>query len=84
MSKYDPLFNYLNNCNKNEIILDFATLENILGFSLPQSAYKYNAWWSNSTKGGQHPFASSWLDAGYKTADVNEMQKVKKMKFVKM
>lgn len=48
--------------SKQNVTLDFAQLEEILGFKLPASAYKFNAWWSNS--GQIH--SSTWTDAGYR------------------
>lgn len=83
MSKYDELYKYLSSISKKEIILQFYEIEEIIGEKLPESAYKYNAWWSNSTKANQHPYARSWLDAGYKTKDVSVMQEKKKMLFEK-
>ena len=83
MGKYDDLNRYLGERTDREVILDFSTIEEIIGDCLPKSAYKYTAWWSNSIKGGQHPYASSWLDAGFMTRDVGEMQALGKMKFIK-
>ncbi len=34
---------------------------------LPQSAFKYAAWWANEqTEGAAHVQCRAWLDAGYK------------------
>jgi hypothetical protein len=36
-------------------------MEDLLGFSLPNSAYKHRAWWSNGKKGG----SKFWLRVGW-------------------
>ena len=41
--------------------------ESILGFSLPRSAYTYNAWWSN----GGHTQADAWMNAGYRVTGID-------------
>lgn len=49
MSKYDPLHTFLQNAplHLEELILSFVQIKQILGSSLPASAYQYQAWWSN-------------------------------------
>jgi hypothetical protein len=69
MSKYDPVGRYLAAADRQELRLSFAQVEKILGFSLPASARRYAAWWSNS--GGSHVQAAAWLGAGFETADVD-------------
>jgi hypothetical protein len=49
--------------------LRFDEIERVLGFKLPKSAYDYEAWWSNNAVGHSH--ARAWLDAGWKTEDVD-------------
>ncbi|OEO32946.1 hypothetical protein VW23_009030 [Devosia insulae DS-56] len=68
MAKYDALLNLLEEAT-GEVELTFEQIEQTLGFDLPVSARRYPAWWSNS--GGTHVQASAWMDAGYRTADVN-------------
>ena len=60
-SKYYPLKKYLEINGAAEIELGFAEIESILGFSLPESAFKYSAWWVN----GAHSHSFSWGEAGY-------------------
>ena len=67
MGKYDSLENYLANCGKEEVSLTFAEIKQLLGFSLPASAFKYSAWWSNIGENPtSHSHAYSWHNAGYK------------------
>ncbi len=69
MSKYAPLQNHLINLNKDSWKAKFSEIEDILGFSLPESARAYPAWWANNRQGSRH--TKIWLDAGWQTADVN-------------
>lgn len=68
MSKYEPLRKHLAQRQGNAP-LSFAEIEEILGFSLPRSAYLYPAWWSNS--GGTHVQSAAWQSAGYETRHVD-------------
>ena len=69
MGKYDPLRDYLaaQPGTVTEITLSFREVSQILGFPLPPSAYQHRAWWSNSSAGGQHPYAQAWLAVGWET-----------------
>ena len=62
MGKYDPLFRYLHLCGNQQIALSFVEIEKILSAKLPNSAYRYIAWWDNNS----HVQSKSWRDAGYK------------------
>jgi hypothetical protein len=68
MSKYDPLYQHLK-ASELSLELTFADVEEILGFKLPPSARKHEAWWSNS--GGSHVQSYAWLNAGYRTESVD-------------
>ena len=48
MSKYDPLNRVLSQQSTDRITLTFSEIEAILGFTLPASAHRHTAWWSNS------------------------------------
>lgn len=72
-SKYDPLFNFLKMNNSEKIILSFDEIREILGFSLPQSAFKYHAWWDGSS---QHTQSYSWTEAGFKARPILKEKKV--------
>ncbi len=66
--KYEPLRRYLEGAQDVES-LSFEAVERILGASLPPSARKHEAWWSNNPTG--HVNAQAWIDAGYRTESVD-------------
>ena len=69
MSKYYSLEQYLRNNPNTKITLTFREIEEILGFSLPNSAHTYpDAWWGNDIT---HTQACSWLNAGWEVKSVN-------------
>ncbi len=70
MSKYDPLKMHLIQSPDRVVTLSFAQIERILDADLPQSAFRYNAWWANETE-GTHTHSNSWMDAGYRTEKVS-------------
>jgi hypothetical protein len=72
MSKYRPLKEFLLNCASDRWSANFSEIERILGFKLPASAWQYNAWWSNHL--GRPVASHAWLEAGFKTQDVNLQQ----------
>ena len=71
MDKYIDLKNYLLYSKKEQIHMSFNEIEQILGFSLPPSAYVHKPWWAN----GGHSQANAWLDVGYKVSNVNLKEK---------
>jgi len=66
-NKYEPLKKYLKNSQKNKIILTYEDIEGIINDKLPESAYKYKEWWSNS----KHNRGGIWLEIQYKVENVN-------------
>jgi DNA-binding transcriptional regulator YiaG len=62
-SKYTPLFNYLNECEVDEVTLTLTQIEEMMGDSLPPSAWSQRGWWSNRSRGALQSFA--WMEAGY-------------------
>lgn len=66
--KYTGLTNYLKQCGKDCVTLTFSEIEGFIGDDLPPSAYKHDAFWSNSRT---HSVAFGWLDAGYQTTNRN-------------
>lgn len=68
MSKYDPLTKHLTRQNAAEVSMTFTELEKVLGFTLPPSARKHRAWWSNNPD--NNVMTKAWIEAGYNTADV--------------
>jgi hypothetical protein len=67
MGMYDPLNRFLSESGKDTVKMSFTEIERLLGRSLPQSAYTYNAWWAN----GGHSQAGAWLNAGYKVSGID-------------
>lgn len=70
--KYKKLEEYFKSIHDDNISLSFEQIENILGFKLPQSSYKYPACWSNS---GTHPIEIAWLNNGFYSKQINLVQK---------
>jgi hypothetical protein len=75
MSKYEPLKRFLEAIQPgiDEKSMSFSEMERILGYKLPRSAYEHRAWWSNPTSPGDHPYAQSWLEAGWKVDAVDQL-----------
>jgi hypothetical protein len=69
MSKYEPLEKFLKSLEARAWRVEFQEVEKLLGFALPMSAFKYPAWWSNDDTGHSH--ARSWLDAGWRTEQLD-------------
>lgn len=76
--KFIALTVYLENCGKDELKMSFSEIERIIGFRLSDSAYTYQAQWSNSES---QSFAFGWLNAGYLTRRVNIQEQT--VEFVK-
>ena len=70
MGKYDPLGHHLMNLHREEWTASFDQIETVLGFRLPYSARAHPAWWANEQRGG-HSQKRAWLDAGWRTSDLN-------------
>lgn len=79
--KYLALKTYLEHKKMASIQLTYNEIEHILGFSLPQSAHKYQAWWSNNY---DHSQAIAWMDAGYETDFVSTTYVDKYITFIKV
>jgi hypothetical protein len=69
MGKYSPITKWLSEISCNKISLTFSDVESILGFKLPESAYKHSRWWMNDIN---HSQAKGWIDAGFITANYNQ------------
>lgn len=68
--KYAPIYYFLSEQKVNRIEMSFEKINKLLSpNSLPESAFKYRAWWGNSSKNYQ---ARCWLNAGFKVSDVFE------------
>ncbi len=69
MNKYSPLETHLESKGNLYIPMTFSEIEAIIGDSLPLSARKHRAWWSNNPSNSVITYA--WLSAGYKTSQVD-------------
>ncbi len=69
MTRYDPLTQHLRQRQQAQIAMTFPDLERLLGFSLPPSARKHRAWWSNNPS--NHVQTKAWLAAGYQSQKVD-------------
>ncbi len=47
-SEYRPLHKYLDERFANTVVLTFSEIEDLLGFTLPDSARVHQAWWANN------------------------------------
>jgi hypothetical protein len=65
-SKYETLRDFLKKRNEAEVTLLFSRAPEILGFSLPASAIKYQAFWANQSDATRRPWAKAWQDAGFR------------------
>lgn len=66
--KYIGLTNYLRDKRDSSIIMSFSEIEIQVGNTLPTSAHKHRAFWSNTFT---HSVAFGWLNAGYRTVSIN-------------
>jgi len=69
MGKYDALGAYLRQQFGDEVPMSFAEIERLIGFALPPSAYRHRPWWSNNASNSV--MTKVWLDAGFRTAQVD-------------
>ena len=69
--KYQRLYERLLGLQSTEWQTSFSEVEFILGFGLPASARRYNAWWANETKDTRHSQSLAWTAAGWETANVD-------------
>ena len=68
--KYALLHRHLRARGGREWRVSFTDLEELLGFTLPESARVHRPWWSNQRNGG-HGHALAWQVAGWKTRAVD-------------
>jgi hypothetical protein len=48
--EHKSLYQYLENRYANTVVLTFAQIEDLLGFTLPDSARVHQEWWANKTR----------------------------------
>lgn len=80
MNNYYPLAKRLSQGSNEEVTLTFSEIEDILGSKLPDSAYRYRAWWANDIS---HTQANAWMEAGYSTSDCPDLLTSHKVRFSK-
>jgi hypothetical protein len=67
--KYAALKSYLASRTQIRVQLSFDDVARIAKVRLPASAYDHAAWWANDSK--SHVQAKAWLEAGYKTENID-------------
>lgn len=60
---YKTFTDYLRRQTATSIALTFDQIQRIIGMELPPTAFRWEAYWSNSTS---HPLAAAWLEAGWR------------------
>jgi hypothetical protein len=69
MGKCDPLLQHLCRADDEPLQMSFDEIGQLVG-PLPESASRYQAWWSNDS-GGRHVQAQAWLEAGREVLSVD-------------
>lgn len=70
MGKYQPLARHLATLPVDIWNARFAEVEDVLGFDLPQSAFRHRAWWANQS-GANHSQTEGWKAAGWETREID-------------
>ena len=71
--KYLLLYNYLENRYATTVVLTFAEIEDLLGFTLPEQARQDKDWWTDrESKASGSSYSDSWVLAS-RTAIPNLM-----------
>jgi hypothetical protein len=75
-NKFDPLRDYLKNEKRDDFVLTFEEIEEIIGFGLPRSAHRAE-WWDDDTP--HHPRAQrqATREGGFSTRRLPEGMKVR-------
>ena len=68
MTKYEELKRFFQNQLENRIELTFSQIEKIISDKLPESAFKYRAWWANDKT---HVHATAWLNVDWQVKKVD-------------
>ena len=71
--RYDKFGDFLLERTDDTFVICFSEVESICYCSLPDSAYKYNAWWSNSHT---HPLMKVVLDVGWTSSELDLQNKM--------
>src|SRR5688572_31139515 len=74
--KYVLLYKYLENRYADTVVLTFAEIEDLLGFTLPDQARLQQEWWTERETGSAETnYSDSWILAS-RTAKPNLMAKI--------
>jgi hypothetical protein len=73
VSKYDALGMFLQAHSFSEVPMTFADIERVTGVKLPPKAQLHRAWWSNNPS--NNVMTKIWLDAGYRSEQVDMASK---------
>jgi len=68
--RYQPLADFLAAKKGSQWEASFEEIERALGFPLPKSAYKYQAWWANQSGAG-HSQTKGWRSVGWRTSKLD-------------
>ena len=69
--KYRGLYAHLSGLQSSEWKTSFSEVESVIGFGLPASARRYDAWWANENGDSRHSQSIAWTAAGWETAEVD-------------
>jgi hypothetical protein len=69
--EYALLYKYLRDRYANRVVLTFAEIEDLLGFSLPPDARVQQTWWSGTAPAGRRSTHSDAWRLADRTATVN-------------
>lgn len=73
--KYEPLYQWLcaqHALGEPRLTVSFTDIERVLEDTLPPSARKHRAWWSNGITPRPRPETTAWLEAGWEVEEVNQ------------
>jgi hypothetical protein len=52
--------------------MQFTGIVDVIGASLPPSAFNYREWWANQWDTSNRPHAAAWVDAGFAVGAVDQ------------
>ena len=62
--EYQPLYKYLNDRYATTVVLTFAEIQDLVGFTLPDNARLQNDWWADvCADGSSSPQSAAWTSA---------------------
>ena len=71
LQEYKKLYTHLCGLQVKEWKTTFGEIESIIGFRLPDFARKDRGWWANKELVNGILITSLWIEAGWKTAEVD-------------